>query len=675
MTTPALTLRDHVPAGARPVSLASAATVMRRVGSSKKVAMRRALRTEPDRRQVSGRRRGRAWTAVIAALAAIALGTGLAPLPARAATGDVGYQDASFSGTGTPTGTKRAESVLWWNDGSWWADMWDTVSQDFNIFRLDTSTQTWVDTHVLVDPRANTHADALWDGATGKLYVASHLFVADGSAAVAGGPSNVYRYSYDPLARTYSLDAGFPQVVNRENTETLVIDKDSTGKLWATWQQGNQIFVNRTTSRDQSWGVPFALPASGSAVTVDDNSAVLAFGGSRIGVMWSNQTTAADAMYFAVHEDGQADGTWQASRTAIQGPGSADDHINLKSLQSDGSGRVFAAVKTSFTASSSPLIMLLVRDPATGSWSSYPIARVSDCPNRPIVVIDEQAQTAHAFFTAPGPPGYSCNSSGGAIYEKTSPLSAISFPTGTGTAVITDADSPYLHNVSASKQTVNATTGIVVLATNLSTSYYWHAFETLAPAPPPSPPTAGFPAAPTTGTAPLSVSFLDQSTGSPTAWQWSFGDGSGSSSQNPTHIFSAAGAYDVSLSVSNSLGSSTVSRTSYITAVKPPPDFSVSTSPTSTTVVRGGTATFHGDSHAQQRLHGPGRPDSVWGAGREHGDAGTELGRRADHQRGHAQRRQHPDHHDRHLHRHGHSQQRRARAQRLRHVPGEGDCR
>ena len=238
--------------------------------------------------------------------------------------------------------------------------MWDTASQDFHIFRLDLPTQTWVDTGTAIDTRANSHADVLWAGS--HLYVASHLSVGSESAAVAGYPSYLYRFSYAPGSKSYSLDSGFPVLINNYKTETLVIDRDSTGKVWATWQQDNQIYVNRTLSGDDhSWGTPFALPVTGSSVTTDDNSAVIAFGGDSIGLMWSNQTSANDAMFFAVHLDGDPDTTWQASRTAIQGPNTADDHINLKSLQADGSGRVYAAVKTSFTNSAQPLIMLLVR--------------------------------------------------------------------------------------------------------------------------------------------------------------------------------------------------------------------------------------------------------------------------------------------------------------------------
>lgn len=499
---------------------------------------------------------------MITAALAIALGT--VPAVAR---GDVGYQDQSFSGTGTPTGTKRAESVLWFNDGSWWANMWDTVSTGFHIFRLDAATQRWVDTGVAVDGRSNTHADVLWDGS--KLYVASHEFVSDEEAARSGPPSYLFRYSYDPLTRSYSRDTGFPVVINNYATETLVIDKDSTGKLWATWQQANRIYMNRTVGDDRTWGTPFALTMTGSSVTVDDASAVLAFGGNQIGVLWSNQSGTNDAMYFAVHEDGQPDATWSASRTAIQGSGSADDHMNIKSLQADGSGRVYAAVKTSFSSSSAPLIMLLVRDPATGDWQSHSIARVSDCPNRPIVVIDEENRVLHAYATYPGPPGYSCNSSGGAIYEKTSPLDPISFPSGSGTPVMLDSDSPYVHNVSSSKQNVTSATGIALLAVNSRTGRYWHSFQPLGPSQPQVAPIAGFSGTPTGGSAPLAVTFTDTSTGAPTSWSWDFGDGTTSTARNPSHTY-AAGTYTVRLTVANEAGADTETKTSYITATPPP---------------------------------------------------------------------------------------------------------
>ncbi len=45
------------------------------------------------------------------------------------------------------------------------------------------------------------------------------------------------------------------------------------------------------------------------------------------------------------------------------------------------------------------------------------------------------------------------------------------------------------------------------------------------------------------------ISFIDLSTGSPTSWTWSFGDGTTSSVQNPTHTYAVAGVYDVTLTI------------------------------------------------------------------------------------------------------------------------------
>jgi len=64
----------------------------------------------------------------------------------------------------------------------------------------------------------------------------------------------------------------------------------------------------------------------------------------------------------------------------------------------------------------------------------------------------------------------------------------------------------------------------------------------------------------TSGYAPLNVQFVDASSNSPTAWVWSFGDGSTSTLQNPAHTYTTAGSYTVTLTATNSAGSNTVSR-------------------------------------------------------------------------------------------------------------------
>lgn len=398
---------------------------------------------------------------------------------AAATTGDVGYVGGATTGDGSAATGEKPESKLWWNDGSWFAVLFETASQQHHIFRLDRSSEQWVDTGTVVDNRPKTRSDVLWDGQ--KLYVASHVRASSASSASWGNPARLYRFSYEPSTGHYTLDTGFPVQINNYSSETLTLAKDSTGVLWATWTMFSKVYVNRTVSGDAIWGSQFSIPVAGAtSLDSDDISAIVAMDGA-VGVMWSNQ--AASAMYFAVHVDGSPASTWEASRTAIQGPKSADDHINLKSLQADGSGRVFAAVKTSLDeaggSTSAPQILLLARDPATGDWTSAAFGRVSDCHTRPIVVLDSEHQQLYVFATAPDS---GCPYSGypGTIFMKSSPMNSLGFPLGRGTAVIRDAGSANLNNVTSTKQAVDSTTGLVLLASNDVTQRYWHADMSLA---------------------------------------------------------------------------------------------------------------------------------------------------------------------------------------------------
>ncbi len=57
---------------------------------------------------------------------------------------------------------------------------------------------------------------------------------------------------------------------------------------------------------------------------------------------------------------------------------------------------------------------------------------------------------------------------------------------------------------------------------------------------------------------PFNVSFTDESpTAGITAWSWDFGDGGSSDQQNPTHQYTQAGLYDVSLTITSPIGEDT----------------------------------------------------------------------------------------------------------------------
>ncbi len=82
-------------------------------------------------------------------------------------------------------------------------------------------------------------------------------------------------------------------------------------------------------------------------------------------------------------------------------------------------------------------------------------------------------------------------------------------------------------------------------------------------------PTADFAGAPVSGEYPLNVNFTDLSSGDPTSWSWTFGDGGNSMVQNPSHTYTAAGSYTVSLTATNAQGNDTATKTGYITVTEP----------------------------------------------------------------------------------------------------------
>lgn len=376
---------------------------------------------------------------------------------AASPSANAGYVDFSFfyspSGGSTnavvsPTGEKP-QSKLWYHDGRWWADLFSPAARAYHIFALSWATQKWVDTGVAIDDRPQTKADCLWDGA--RLYVVS------GGGAISTGrdlDARLYRYSY--AGGRYRLDPGFPVVVRQGGAETIVIAKDSVGTLWVTYTQNNQVYLRRSSGSDLLWGAPFVVPASGvnAGVAADDISSIVAYGG-RVGVLWSNQTDG--SFYLASHVDGAASGKWSgqviARRTSL-----ADDHLNLKSLQSDPAGSLYAVVKTSLAGDQPSIVVLVGRPQSNGqlSWRSVTVTSATQSQTRPIVLIDTSNRAMYVFTATEG---------GGSIYMKSASLDNLAFdPSARGTPFISQAGAPYLNDPTSTKQNVSAASGLVVLA-------------------------------------------------------------------------------------------------------------------------------------------------------------------------------------------------------------------
>jgi PKD repeat protein len=83
--------------------------------------------------------------------------------------------------------------------------------------------------------------------------------------------------------------------------------------------------------------------------------------------------------------------------------------------------------------------------------------------------------------------------------------------------------------------------------------------------PPNQPPTAVMSATPSSGAAPLTVTFSSAGSSDPdgtiTAYAWNFGDGNTSNQANPSHAYSAAGTYVASLTVTDNAGATATAST------------------------------------------------------------------------------------------------------------------
>jgi len=82
-------------------------------------------------------------------------------------------------------------------------------------------------------------------------------------------------------------------------------------------------------------------------------------------------------------------------------------------------------------------------------------------------------------------------------------------------------------------------------------------------------PVANFSVTPASGHLPLTVYFINRTSGKMNSWLWDFGDGTTSTDVNPTHVYTEAGKYTVTLSATEFHGTATATSATAVRALHP----------------------------------------------------------------------------------------------------------
>ncbi len=333
----------------------------------------------------------------------------------------------AFPGSTLFNSTVRAQ--MWITDNTWWGVFSDAATGIY-FYRLEGS--TFVKGDFINASFTAGKPDVLWNG--------SELFVL---VQQSGSLAKLYKYSYSSAARSFGLIAGFPVDLPLAGLAAAVpLHQDSTGKLWATYPSGSNVYVIWSTSADHlTWNTTGFILAPDISAQTTEAAAITHFGGDKIGVVWGNQALAEYAFRF--HRDGDPETNWSSKEVVdcCSPDGSvADDHLSLRAAPD---GRLFLVAKDSI---GNGHLHFFVRG-AGGQWGqktpidSDPLTQAT----RPTLALHVEDDHAYVIYR---------NSTDGQTYLSRTAMSSPGF--GLRCVFLSHGTS-----VTSTKQNVDASTGLV----------------------------------------------------------------------------------------------------------------------------------------------------------------------------------------------------------------------
>lgn len=283
----------------------------------------------------------------------------------------------------------------------------------------------------------------------------------------------------------------------------------------------------------------------------------------RLYVSWmdTRDTPTSDSamMYASYSNDGV---TWQANQKL------SNKKMKINCTSCGGGGSPMYLGDYNGVASNGKVSLMAWTDFRDNNFGSY-VAYYPDFAMKVSPAIDTASPLATYYMQVPSVKSYTDTIVVSASVSGILGAFNISYPEG---EKLTTFPGQIPINISATGLATEGEYTVTVVAAGLNGTPI-HKRTALIRVLPATAPLADFYASDSTGCTGTGINFYDLSTGPASQWSWSFPGGTPSTSnaQNPSSIiYNTAGVYDVSLTVTNSMGNNSITKTGFITIDETP---------------------------------------------------------------------------------------------------------
>jgi hypothetical protein len=404
---------------------------------------------------------------------------------------DIPYDPATIR---SPTeGANQAK--VWRADGTWWATMVGSGSQELRIARLDPATGRFVDTGTVVDERGRVAASVAWDGDRLAVLTA-------GDRPTESSAARITTFHLDPRTHTFVIDPDVPIALTDAGVTAPTIVRDGAGVLWFAAVQDEMLLVRHSVGDDRHWSADVSGALGADATPA--RTASLLWNGGRTTLAWSR--TGDSDLHVATHADADPDTRWTADSVTVEGLHDAGGDLALAGATTPSGSRLFVAFEAGTVPNAgalAPGAVVATRAP-DGTWATAQLGRTKDHLRTPTLAVDETNGLLLAI----------AGTSDGGVVVKPSRLDRPSFDVGVGIAVVGASGDP-ASAPSIAAGPADLTDGLLVLTSDDTAGRYRHAMIVLkgtgSGSPEPSPSSAP------SGSGAPSPSGSPTSSGSPSA--------------------------------------------------------------------------------------------------------------------------------------------------------------